>query len=388
MPSPDQSIRVAIQQPVLPAYRVPVFRALSQRPGIDLKVYYGDRANSPSSVEQDDFEAEMVHLNEKRIGRHPIIWHKPQWQCASRKVCDSLILTWDLHYTSLIPGLLRARANGVRTVLWGHGYSKQESAWRSWPRSRVAALADALLFYNEPTAKQFIDSGWDPKRIFVAYNTIDQSPIQQARRHWLDRPDELERFKRENRLDQGPAIVFVSRLDPNNRLDLLIESLPKLTERFAGLQAVIIGKGDDERQRLEAMAQQQQVTPSVRFLGPIYDEQKLAPWLLSAELFCYPANIGLSILHAFGYGLPVVTSDRTSAQNPEIVSLRHDENGLIYEDGRADRLAQAIGRVLDDPSLRARLSQEAYKTATQTFSLERMVDGMEAAVRPRPDQGK
>ena len=40
-------------------------------------------------------------------------------------------------------------------------------------------------------------------------------------------------------------------------------------------------------------------------LGSIYDEIELAPWFLTADAFVYPENIGLSILHAFGYGLPV-----------------------------------------------------------------------------------
>ncbi|MEM9347273.1 MAG: glycosyltransferase family 4 protein [Planctomycetota bacterium] len=381
MSEQSDNIRVAIQQPVLPAYRAPVFRALSERPGIDLKLYYGDRANSPSNVEAIGFEAEMVHLSERRLVKHPIIWHKPQWQCASKKTCDALILTWDLHYLSLVPGLVRARANGVRTILWGHGYSKNESALRSWPRNRVAALADALLFYNEPTAKHFIDSGWDPKRIYTASNTIDQNPIQEARNYWLDRPEDLNQFKQENKLDQGHVIIFVSRLDPENRLDLLIQSLPALCKQFAALQTIVIGKGDEERRRLSDIAELLGVSQSIRFLGPIYNEQELAPWMISADLFCYPANIGLSILHAFGYGLPVITSDKTSSQNPEIVSLQNYVNGLTYEDNKSDMLTQAISQVLGDAAFRSKLSQHAYKTATEVFSIKNMVDGMEAAIR-------
>ncbi|MEM9109534.1 MAG: glycosyltransferase family 4 protein [Planctomycetota bacterium] len=381
MTQPTKPIRVAIQQPVLPAYRVPVFRELANRAGIDLKLYYGDRTNGPSSVEPEGFDAEMVHLNEGRIGRHPVVWHSPQWKCASRKVSDVLVLTWDLHYASLVPGLLRAKANGVRTVLWGHGYSKQEAAWRGWPRKRLAALADALLFYNEPTAQRFIESGWNPERIYVARNTIEQSPIQAARQHWLDRPNELADFQKQQQVDTCPVILFVSRMDPYNRLDLLVEAIPKLNARFPGVQAIIIGKGDEEQKRLEALSKQLQVAEQVRFLGPIYDEEQLAAWMLSADLFCYPANIGLSILHAFGYGLPVVTSDRTESQNPEIVCLRHEENGLLYDNGDAEALAQAISRILGDDTFRTRLSGVAHQTATEAFSLINMVDGMEAAIR-------
>ena len=112
-----------------------------------------------------------------------------------------------------------------------------------------------------------------------------------------------------------------------------------------------------------------------------YNEEALAPWFLCADAFCYPANIGLSILHAFGYGLPVVTSDRVEAQNPEIEALRHEENGLLYADGDARALAGALKMLFDDRGLRQRLSRAARATVCDRYNIARMVDGMEAAVR-------
>ena len=38
-----QPIRVVIQQPALPKYRVPVFRELAKRPDIDLTLYFGEK---------------------------------------------------------------------------------------------------------------------------------------------------------------------------------------------------------------------------------------------------------------------------------------------------------------------------------------------------------
>ena len=115
--------------------------------------------------------------------------------------------------------------------------------------------------------------------------------------------------------------------------------------------------------------------------GPIYDQMQLAPWFLNAEVFCYPQNIGLSLLHAFGYGLPVVTADRVEAQNPEIAALEHGKNGLTYAHGDADALAAALRQLLDQAPLRQEMSGRAEQTVREDFTIERMVDGMEAAVR-------
>lgn len=368
-----------MQQPSLAKYRVPVFRELASRPGIDFKLIYGERDGIPN-VDADGFAAEFVPMREKRMLGRAMLWHRPQLEYADRDRADVLSLSWDLHYASLIPALLKARRNGVGTVLWGHGYSKQDAGWRSKARSAVAKLADALLFYNHTAADAYVRSGFDPDRVFVALNAIDQSPIQAARADWVDRPERIAGFRKEQGLGDAPVLLFVSRLEEANRVDLLIEAQAKLSKAFPSLVVAIIGKGPD-RERLESLAAERGLTERVRFLGAIYDEEISAPWFMVSTAFCYPANIGLSILHGMGYGLPVVTSARVEAQNPEIEALRDGENGFFYRDGDVDDLAAKLEILLTDHDLRSRLSQAAHATATERFSLGNMVDGYVDAVR-------
>lgn len=377
------TIRLVIQQPALPKYRLPVFRELARRPGIDLRIFYGETPGL-SNIDATDLATHHAPMKSLRIGGQELFWHAPQLRYATRAATDVLILSWSTRYASLVPALLRARKNGVPTILWGHGYSKREAAWRAWPREKIAGLATALMFYNHTAANAYRDRGWDPQRLFVALNALDQTPIQAARKHWLDRPDDLARFRREHGLggaSGGPTILFVSRFEPANRIDLLIRASAVLRQRHPGLQTIIIGKGEPEETRLKQLTASLGLTDCVRFPGAIYDEMHLAPWFLSANAFCYPANIGLSLLHAFGYGLPTVTSDRTESQNPEIEALRPDDNGLLYRHDDPMSLAETLDRLLSDPALAARMSGAAHRTATERFTLGNMVNGMEAAVR-------
>jgi len=382
----DRLLRLIVQQAALPKYRVPVFRELANRPGIQLKVFYSD-VPGLSNVEPSGFDAAHVPIRRWNLLGHPFYWHRPQWTCAAPKHADVLILSWDLHYLSLVPSLLRAKANGLPTILWGHGYSKREAAWRSFPRRKVAQLATALLFYNHTTAQAYIDAGWDPDRIYVALNSLDQTPIQQARQHWLARPQDLHDFQQKESLTPGPVILFVSRLDADNQVNLLLEAASHLTNTYPHLRIIIIGKGADEH-RLRQLAAFLDIERHVRFLGAIYDEQNLAPWFLSSNLFCYPANIGLSILHAFGYGLPIVTNDRMESQNPEIEAIQNGRNGLLYAHGDVSALVNALARILRDRDLAHQMSDEALKTATQRFTLQNMVDGFEAAARYCAERGQ
>jgi len=265
--------------------------------------------------------------------------------------------------------------------VWGHGLSKRESALRSVPRRAAAQLADAALFYTRGAADRWVGQWrWDPRRVFVAPNSLDQGPIQAARRHWLDRPGELAEFRRRHGLEKGPVVLFVARLDAGRRVDLLLEAAVRMRPAYPGLRIVVIGAGPAEDD-LRAQAQRLGLSESVHFAGAIYDEMQLAPWFLSATAMCFPANIGLSLLHAFGYGLPVVTSDRRQAHGPEIEALRDGGNGLLCGDGDAGSLAEALRRIADDPALRQRLSGEALRTVDEQYTLGNMVDGLEAAIR-------
>src|SRR5690606_3963045 len=95
----------------------------------------------------------------------------------------------------------------------------------------------------------------------------------------------------------------------------------------------------------------------------------------------YPEHIGLSLLTAFGFGLPAVTSGNIAGQNPEIVALIPGQNGLLYRDGSLDAMVESLATLLEDDSLHAALSQTALDTVEQKFTLANMVQGFLDATR-------
>jgi glycosyltransferase involved in cell wall biosynthesis len=260
-------------------------------------------------------------------------------------------------------------------VLWGHGYSKNPARWRDVLRNRLGRRAGAVLLYSRTIADRLIHvHGFRADRVFAAPNTLDQRPIQQAMLHWLDHRGELEAFQRRHRLDPQRTIIFVSRLLAENRIDMLLDTMVLLRDSHPDIKLILVGSGTD-RPNLETAAKQVGLADRVIFTGAVYDPNHLAPWMLSSAVFCYPINIGLSIFTAFGFGLPVLTSDDIPSHNPEIEALRVDANGLTYRHGNLEDLARQLARILDDPPLRQRLSVEAHATATEQYTLEKMVQG-------------
>ena len=180
----------------------------------------------------------------------------------------------------------------------------------------------------------------------------------------------------------GGTLLYVSRLEPDKRVDLLLDAFALVLKRRPKARLVVIGKGTDD-DRLRAHAGALGIEDGVRFVGPAYEENALAGWFLAADVFPYPVAIGLSILHAFGYGLPVVTSDDIHSHNPEIDALRDGRNGLLYRDGDTADFADCIERILADEALRTTLSKGARATVEgpDGFTLTRMVDGYVEALR-------
>ncbi len=367
-------MKIALFQPVLPHYRLPVFQELSKQKEIDLTIFYGT-SKSVSNVAPEKIKSHQLNTWVFQFFGEPIfiVW---KWLFVGLLGdYDVFVFTWDPHYLFLVPALLLARLRGKGTVLWGHGYSKSNVSWKKRIRLFIGKLADVIVLYNHSAAKELIREGFDPKRVFVAPNTQDQSDIQKAREYWLSRASRLNEFKRRNGLSPQNTVLFCSRLEVANHVDWLISAHAQLLKNNPDYRLVIIGQGSEEKS-LKKQVLDLGVGNSVVFLGPIYDQNQLAPWFLSAGVFCYPRNIGLSILHAFGYGLPVVTSDKISSHNPEIEALRDGENGLLFQDENIEDLARKIKQVLKKKSIRRKLENEARRTALEDYTVKGMVDGL------------
>lgn len=381
-------MRVVICQPLVPAYRVPLFERLGSLPGVQLTIYAGGDEGSlraaMSATNAYEFRPAPVRLLplglRLQLATPGVVRQRP----------DLLIAQWDIRYLNTFPLVVAARMRRVPVILWGHGYSRRPLRLTDAARNACGRLADGVLLYTKTVAAKLVAEGeLRRERVFVAQNALDQTPIQHARRQWMANPEALRDFQRAHGLDPGRTLIFVSRLEPSNRVELLLEAVARLNDRFERLRLVVVGDGS-ARANLERRSKQLGIHANVVFLGALYDEERLAPWMLSSAAFCYPTNIGLSLLHAFGYGLPVVTSDNRALQNPEIEALRTEHNGLEYREGDIDDLVRQCNRLLAEPGLRARLGQSALETVLREYSLDHMLDGFKQVIdwaRARHERG-
>jgi len=112
----------------------------------------------------------------------------------------------------------------------------------------------------------------------------------------------------------------------------------------------------------------------VYFAGELYDEELLAPWFLTSKLLIHPASIGLSILHAFGYGLPVVTHNILEFHNPEYCAFIPEKTGKNFQKDNINDLANTVVELINDQEARKLMKMETIRIARTKYNVDIMVE--------------
>ena len=163
----------------------------------------------------------------------------------------------------------------------------------------------------------------------------------------------------------GGPIVFFGRLSRDKGADVLLEALARLKARREAPEALIIGRGD-EAEALSAQASRLGLDGCVR-REPWVAPERLAEVLARASVVALPSrheSFGNAMAEAMAVGAPLVSCAAGSI--PEVVAA--DETGLLVPPGDAEALAAAIGRLLDDRALAARLGEAGRARVRARFS--------------------
>ncbi len=374
MKTPSE-LSVGFVQPSLRLYRLPFYRALSSNGDLRLRMWADPSPHGAKDAVDRLVDGIFTASPVRRLG--PFLLQSRLREAAIDSDLDVLVLPWNSRLLGLSRAVRVARRH-AGVVLWGHGFGKRETTLRRFARNRIAALADAIVVYSSNARDRLLQEGFASESVFVAPNAIDQTPIRRAKEAWT--PARLAEFTDRAGVSGSECVVYVSRLEPWKRVDLAIDAFSRLRNRRESAKLLVIGDGSD-RSRLESLADRL-VPGGVMFLGAIYRDEDLAPWMLSARLMAYPRALGLSLFHAFGFGLPVVTCLPPGGHGPEFDAIEPGRNGLLFPDGDLDAMARVIERILDSDDLHRTLSAGASATVDGPggFDIPGMVAGFRKAI--------
>lgn len=202
--------------------------------------------------------------------------------------------------------------------------------------SLVRDEAAGVVCPSEATRVDCVEAGIDPRRLRVVPWATNSVAVD---------PRAIDGVRRRHRLDR-PFVLFAGTVEPRKNLDRLIDAFGRLGPIDAEL--VLVGP--------EGWAD----TPSgVRHLGFV-PRAELDALYGAAAVVCYPSlreGFGLPVLEAMVQGAAVVTSSTTSTA--EVAG----DAGLLVDPLDVDAIAGALGRLLGDADLRARLGAAARERA-------------------------
>jgi len=178
----------------------------------------------------------------------------------------------------------------------------------------------------------------------------------------------------------GGVIVFSGAMDSRSNIDgvrfLMDDVWPLVTRARPGARAVIVGRNPPDR--LVADCARQQL--NWRFTGFVED---IRPEIAAGDIAVIPLRVGsgtrIKAFEAMAMGRPVVSTP-LGVEGLGVVAAEH-----YLEAATADAFAAAILRLLDDASLRHRLTQAARTLIENRFTWEAVAQEFEAICRATLD---
>jgi glycosyltransferase involved in cell wall biosynthesis len=347
--------KIAIIQPAIPGYRIPFFNELSKIYDITLFSTEHDflGINTPASVA--DIDCDLV-LSDGFTGFfEKLYWHRKLPILKILGGYEFIVINGNpriLNYMLIvILGFLFSR----KIIWWGHGQSAGSFGLFYKLRKLIMFLPSAILVYADEEKKYF-------KRTVSALNNgLDSEYIT-----------DVKTLKNYRYFSTGtiPSILFIGRLTEKAKFSLLISALKDLSAKYILHVIGDISKKNTER----FFARHPDLRDAVVFHGEINDEQKLCDVFGLCSLFVYPGAVGLSLIHAFNYGLPAIIHDDILNHMPEAHAHKSGFNGLDFRFNDSSSLKRAILQFSElSKQQREDLSAGALKTIENRFNVKCMV---------------
>ena len=160
-------------------------------------------------------------------------------------------------------------------------------------------------------------------------------------------------------------ILFAATLYKEKGYLDLIDAFALVHTKHPDWKLLIAGNGSQEEG--SSRVKSHSLDNSVVFLGWIKGEEK-DDIFRTSSIFCLPSyaeGFPMAVLDAWAYGLPVVTTPVGGI--PDIVV--DGENGLLFNPGDVNTLAEKLNMLIESEDLQIELSHKSQSLVASTFSI-------------------
>ena len=282
--------------------------------------------------------------------------------------------------TNLLPVVKRVR--GIPTVMTAHFHP----LWSTWGGEKRKGLrriydstlgkmslndVDIIISHTQNELNLMKSAGLDAsgKRVRIVPAGIDFSRFSQI-------PDGAPFRKAFSIPENEQVVLFSGRLATNKGLSVLAEAAPIVLKQLPDTRFVIAGQDMGVREGMEKRLKELGICDRFLFTGHIKDDGMFLSAYGACDVFVLPSEyeaFGLVLLEAMASGKPCVATNVGGM--PEVLGepsppkgIHQTGCGMLVDYQDPGQLAQAIGRLLSDKSLRQTMGASGRARVQKEFN--------------------
>lgn len=351
-----------IVQTVVPGYRMEVFNELANRLGPKFKVLGGQEFFEQSVHSSQDAQNKSWF---RRVENRFLLRRKLLWQAGVLRPAVSshyCILEFNPRIVSSLVVIVVRRIFRRQTFVWGH-VSSRDGVMR-WPRKVLLPLVAGMVCYTEAERQSLPDRV--RRKSVVAPNALYRRAVIE------------EAISHSKAFTERRDFIYVGRLSADKEVLLLIDAFAEAckTASFKG-DLVVVGDGP-LRQVFQEQVADAGLSARVKVVRPVYDSKQLAALYSAAVAALSPGYLGLSLIQAMSFGVPLIAADSANHAPEQTLASEHDAV-FWFRHGSSSSLASFIKRLALLPKQNTTTLQAKI---LNHHTVEDMVAGLESAMSP------
>ena len=345
-------------------YRAGIFKRMSET--YDCDFFFGDSMSDIRKMDYSLLKGKVKETHTKKL-LGGWVWQSGVVPLLFKNYSHYILLA-DTRSASMWVFCLLSRLffRKKKVFFWTHGWYGKESRAESFIKKFYFRLPNGGIFlYGNYARNLMIKEEFDAQKLFTIHNSLDYEKQIEVRKK-LSKTDIYD----SHFSNSGFNLVFIGRLTPVKKLDMVIEAMRKCVDLGVSVNCTFVG-GGTEAENLRSLVHEMQMEDRIWFYGPCYDEEKNGELIYNADICVSPGNVGLTAMHSLVFGTPVITHNKFPLQMPEFEAIVEGQTGAFFEYDNVDSLAATIQKwIREEGNDRERIRENCFKEIDNNWTPE------------------
>jgi len=324
-------------------------------------------AEDHNAAQKEIFPNELLGFPMSRKGMNPLAELRSIWALSRIYKAQKPDLVHHFTIKPVIYGTIAARMAGVPKIvnsITGLGFVFTSSSIKA--KILGVLVKNLYRFYFSSSNVRVIFQNLDDRDFFIANGIINKTSSNLVEGSGVD----VHKFTPNETLNKHPKILLASRLLIEKGIFEFMEAIESLKNRGLDFEAVVAGDIDPANPGSisESQFRSWQQSGVATFLG---FQNDMVALLKNTDIACLPSyreGLPMSLLEAMAAGKPLVTTDAPGCR----ATVRDGRNGFLVPAKTSKPLADALEKLIVDPSLRQKMGAESRVLAVELFSKEKI----------------